>query len=56
MKVLPAPDQTRTLLLLGLVDDVAVKVMCTALGSPHDVSGAAYVGDRTDRQDRRDPA
>jgi glycolate oxidase FAD binding subunit len=47
IKVLPAPDQTRTLLLLGLADEAAVKVMCAALGSPHDVSGAAHVGDRT---------
>jgi glycolate oxidase FAD binding subunit len=47
VKVLPAPDQTRTLLLLGLADDAAVKAMCAALGSPHDVSGAAHVGDRT---------
>jgi glycolate oxidase FAD binding subunit len=47
VKVLPAPDQTRTLLLLGLADDAAVKVMCAAMGSPHDVSGAALVGGRT---------
>ena len=47
VKVLPAPDQTRTLLLLDLADDAAVKVMCAALGSSHDVSGAAHVGDRT---------
>jgi glycolate oxidase FAD binding subunit len=47
IKVLPAPDQTRTLLLFGLADDAAVKAMCAALGSPHDVSGAAHVGDRT---------
>ena len=47
VKVLPAPDQTRTLLLLGLTDDAAVKAMCAAMGSPHDVSGAAHVGDRT---------
>jgi glycolate oxidase FAD binding subunit len=47
IKVLPAPDQTRTLLLLGLTDDAAVKAMCVALGSPHDISGAAHVGDRT---------
>jgi glycolate oxidase FAD binding subunit len=47
VKVLPAPDQTRTLLLLGLADDSAVKVMCAALGSSHDVSGAAHVGGRT---------
>jgi glycolate oxidase FAD binding subunit len=47
VKVLPAPDQTRTLLLLGLADDAAVKAMCAAMGSPHDVSGAAHVGNRT---------
>lgn len=47
IKVLPAPDQTRTLLLLGLPDDAAVKAMCVAMGSPHEVSGAAHVGDRT---------
>ena len=47
VKVLPAPDQTRTLLLLGLPDDAAVKAMCAAMGSPHDVSGAAHVEGRT---------
>ena len=47
VKVLPAPDQTRTLLLLGLADDAAVKAMCAAMGSPHDVSGAAIVDGRT---------
>jgi glycolate oxidase FAD binding subunit len=47
VKVLPAPDQTRTLMLLGLSDEAAVKAMCAAMGSPHDVSGAAHVSDRT---------
>jgi glycolate oxidase FAD binding subunit len=47
VKVLPAPDQTRTLMLLGLSDEAAVKAMCAAMGSPHDVSGAAHVGGRT---------
>ena len=47
VKVLPAPDQTRTLLLLGLADDAAVKAMCAAMGSPHDVSGAAHVAGKT---------
>jgi glycolate oxidase FAD binding subunit len=45
--VLPAPDQTRTLLLRGLDDTAAVKAMCAAMGSPHEVSGAAHVGDKT---------
>jgi glycolate oxidase FAD binding subunit len=47
VKVLPAPDQTRTLLLRGLDDTAAVNAMCVAMGSPHEVSGAAHVGDRT---------
>src|SRR6266851_2966297 len=47
VKVLPAPDQTRTLLLLGLADEAALKVMCAAMGSPHDVSGAAHVAGKT---------
>lgn len=47
VKVLPAPDQTRTLVLHGLSDEAAVKAMCAAMGSPHDVSGAAHVDGRT---------
>lgn len=47
VKVLPAPDQTRTLLLNGLDDATAVQAMCTAMGSPHEVSGAAHVPGRT---------
>jgi glycolate dehydrogenase FAD-binding subunit len=42
VKVLPAPDQTATLLLKGLNDGAAVKAMCAAMGSPHEVSGAAH--------------
>jgi glycolate dehydrogenase FAD-binding subunit len=47
VKVLPAPDQTRTLLLLDLTDDAAVKAMCAAMGSPYEVSGAAHLDGRT---------
>jgi glycolate oxidase FAD binding subunit len=47
VKVLPAPDQTATLLLLGLDDAAAVRAMCAAMGSPHEVSGAAHVAGRT---------
>ena len=43
VKVLPAPDQTATLMLLGLDDAAAVRAMCAAMGSPHEVSGAAHV-------------
>lgn len=47
VKVLPAPDQTATLLLLGLDDAAAVQAMCAAMGSPHEVSGAAHLQGRT---------
>lgn len=47
VKVLPAPDQTATLMLLGLDDGAAVRAMCAAMGSPHEVSGAAHVPGRT---------
>lgn len=47
VKVLPAPDQTRTLLLLGLAEDAAVQAMCAAMGSPHEVSGAAHLPGKT---------
>jgi glycolate oxidase FAD binding subunit len=47
VKVLPAPDQTRTLLLLGLADAAAVKALCAAMGTPHNVSGAAHVAGKT---------
>ena len=47
VKVLPAPDQTRTLILRGLDEATAVKAMCAAMGSPHDVSGAAHAQAQT---------
>jgi glycolate oxidase FAD binding subunit len=43
VKVLPAPDQTRTLVLHGLDDEAAVRALCAAMGSPHEVSGAAHL-------------
>ncbi len=43
VKVLPAPEKTRTVLVLGLADDDAVQCMAQALRSPHDVSAAAHL-------------
>lgn len=43
LKVLPKPQKTYTVLLLGLDDATAVKAMSRALGSPHEVSGAAHL-------------
>jgi len=43
VKVLPAPEDTATLLLFGLDDAGAVGVLDRALRSPYDVSGAAHL-------------
>ena len=42
-KVLPLPEDTATLILLGLPDEFAAEVMCTAVGSPFEVSGAVHL-------------
>jgi glycolate oxidase FAD binding subunit len=43
VKVLPAPEATRTLLIAGLEDGRAVAAMSQALGSAHEVSAAAHM-------------
>lgn len=43
IKVLPAPEKVRTLLLLGLDRPAAWDAMAKALSSGHEVSGAAFV-------------
>ena len=43
VKVLPRPQKTYTVLILGLDDAAAVRAMSRALGSPHEVSGAAHL-------------
>jgi glycolate oxidase FAD binding subunit len=43
VKVLPAPETTRTLLLFGLGDDDALRALSEALQSPAEVSGAAHL-------------
>jgi len=42
-KVLPAPEKTRTVLVLGLEDAAAAMAMAKALGSAHEVSSAAHL-------------
>jgi len=42
-KVLPAPEDTGTVILLGLPDEFAVEVLCTAMASPFEVSGAVHL-------------
>ena len=43
VKVLPRPEKTRTVLVLGLDDAQAVAAMTAALNAPHEVSGAAHL-------------
>jgi glycolate oxidase FAD binding subunit len=43
LKVLPAPEKTRTVLLHGLDDAAAIRAMTQALASPHEISGAAHL-------------
>ncbi|WP_431855163.1 glycolate oxidase subunit GlcE [Azospirillum sp.] len=43
LKVLPAPEDVRTLVLLGRDDSEAVRALTLALQSPHEVSGAAHL-------------
>ena len=42
-KVLPAPEETGTLILFGLPDEIAVEVLCTAMASPYEVTGAVHL-------------
>ncbi|MCC6006070.1 MAG: FAD-binding protein [Rhodobacteraceae bacterium] len=46
-KLLPLPETTVTLILHGLNEVAGVAALTAALGSPYDVSGAAYAGART---------
>jgi glycolate oxidase FAD binding subunit len=43
VKVLPAPEKSRTVLIYGLADDAAVQALSEALNSPHEVAGAAHL-------------
>jgi glycolate oxidase FAD binding subunit len=43
VKVLPRPEAVATVLLAGVAPAAAVRLMAAALGSPHEVSGAAYL-------------
>lgn len=43
IKVLPAPETVATLAVAGLSDAAAVRAMSAAMGSSHEVSGAAHL-------------
>src|SRR5581483_1256101 len=43
VKVLPRPETVASVLFSGVAPDPAARLMAAALGSPHEVSGAAYL-------------
>ena len=43
VKVLPRAETARTMLVTGLDDPAAMRAMSDALGSPHEISGAAHL-------------
>lgn len=43
IKVLPAPAESRTLIVSGLDDAAGIKLLVAALGGPYEVSGAAHL-------------
>jgi glycolate dehydrogenase FAD-binding subunit len=43
IRVTPKPETARTILLIGLDDETAVRAMVEGLNSPHEVSGAAHL-------------
>jgi glycolate oxidase FAD binding subunit len=49
VKVLPRPETAATALICGVAPEDAVRLMSAALGSPHEVSGAAYLPPGTPR-------
>jgi glycolate oxidase FAD binding subunit len=49
VKVLPRPETAASVLVRGVAPDDAVRLMSAALGSPHEVSGAAYLPPATPR-------
>ena len=42
-KVLPWPEAATTLVYAGLPDDIAVELLCTAMGTPYEVSASGHM-------------
>ena len=52
LKVLPAPEDSRSILVFGTDAPGAIGIMGTALRSPHELSGAAFLPMRAARRSR----
>jgi glycolate oxidase FAD binding subunit len=42
-KVVPRPEATATLALFGLPDEIANEVLCKAMGTPYEITGAVHI-------------
>lgn len=42
-KVQPMPEATATLVIFGLPDEIGVEILCTAMGTPYEITGAIYL-------------
>lgn len=42
-RVLPKPPATGTVFLTGLPDEIAVEVLCQAMGTPYEITGATHI-------------
>lgn len=42
-KTMPRAEETRTLLLFGQPDEIGVEVLCAAMGTPNEVTGAIHL-------------
>ena len=42
-KVMPKPQASTTLVLLGLSDEIAIEVLCAVMGTPYEISGAVHI-------------
>ena len=43
LRAIPRPEETRTLLLMGLPDSIAIEALCQALATPFEVSGSMHL-------------
>lgn len=43
LRAVPQPEEVRTLIVLGLPDEIAIEVLCAAMGLPYEVSGAIHL-------------
>ena len=42
-KVMPKPQASTTLVMLGLSDEIAVEVLCSVMGTPYEITGAVHI-------------